>query len=470
MSTTFLQKKRNIPTNMGFLTLYKTVENNLNKIYYNTSHSYIVNLNSINSNYEEKCWDKNYIPKKNIKIKIREFQTNRAFKTNSAINNKNKSLNIFKANHKDKSYNEKEYILHILKMRKYNIKQIIEINQIRSIPNKKFNLILDIDLTIIHAVESNEYKSSKKYKDIEIKGIANNNSFHYFYRYRSYLFNFIKELKNYFNFYISTLSHSEYAKQIINNFKSKANIIIPSYRINSKYDWNMNSKNYKYINELIPLSKIEEINNTVILDDNIYNWLKPENMDINHRDTIQSIKCLIPSKRYIPNSSLSEEDNDKYDILIHNNIFEEGHNKKINYFYAVDNTFCIEKDLNENNKNSQLYYIELFLKKCIKFSLFSGISLVEAMNYFRKKIFEKCKFNLKYLSKDWNYSMSLIVKDLGGNITPSINDTTHFIVENKINTNKISNKNKLQKYVNINYIFQCYFNLYKFSESDCKFN
>ena len=136
----------------------------------------------------------------------------------------------------------------------------------------------------------------------------------------------------------------------------------------------------------------------------------------------------------------------------------------------MDNTFCIEKDLNENNKNSQLYYIELFLKKCIKFSLFSGISLVEAMNYFRKKIFEKCKFNLKYLSKDWNYSMSLIVKDLGGNITPSINDTTHFIVENKINTNKISNKNKLQKYVNINYIFQCYFNLYKFSESDYKFN
>ena len=91
------------------------------------------------------------------------------------------------------------------------------------------------------------------------------------------------------------------------------------------------------------------------------------------------------------------------------------------------------------------------------------------MNYYRRKIFENCKFNLRFLGNEWIYAMTSIVKDLGGTIVISIDETTHFIIENKINSNKIYNKNNSQMYVNVNYIFQCYFNLYKFNELDKKY-
>lgn len=47
----------------------------------------------------------------------------------------------------------KKYISYSLKMKKYNIKQIIELNQMKNITYKKINLILDLDLTMINAVD-----------------------------------------------------------------------------------------------------------------------------------------------------------------------------------------------------------------------------------------------------------------------------------------------------------------------------
>ena len=66
--------------------------------------------------------------------------------------------------------------------------------------------------------------------------------------------------------------------------------------------------------------------------------------------------------------------------------------------------------------------------------------------------------------------MISIIRELGGNISFSIEEATHFIIESKINSNKIIFKKDFQQYVNLNYIFQCYFNLYKFSENDIKFS
>lgn len=464
MTTAFLQKKRKLKTNL--FKINSSLENDFAPIYYNYS---IEKIKGNISKIEEYAWNKGYFHSNLISLRDKKMELNKKFKEKAQILNEKLYLNLFKINHKSSMSNDKEYILHCLNMKDNNIKQIIEINQIRNIPNRKFNLILDIDLTMINAVESNDYKPKKGKTDIEIKGFANKNDFHYFFRYRPYLFNFIKELKDYFNFYISTLSHINYAKKIIDNFKSKANIIIPSCRIIAKNDKNMNTKNYKYIKELIPLSNNKEINDTVIIDDNIYNWLKPFSFDINNIDTSQCIKCLIPSKRYLVDISQNNEV-EKYDLLIYNNIYEVGYNKQIHYFFSVDSSYCIEKDSNINNKYLQLYNIEIFLKKCIKFSLFSGISLVEAMNYYRRNIFKNCKFNLKYLSNKWIMVVTSIIKDLGGSFTTHMNETTHFIIENNINSKNIINKNKLQKYVNVNYIFQCYFNLYKCSELDKRFN
>ena len=454
-----LNKKRKLNPKEDLLILNRVI---INPIYSN----YSIVPNSLNPYIiEELTWNYNYDNESKKLIRNKTFNLNKKFKEITFKINKN--INFLKLSNRNESFNkEKDYIYHCLMIKNFNIKQILEINQIRNIPCRKFNLILDIDLTLIKAVEIDNYKQLSGKNDIEIKGRAKNIDFHYYYRYRPYLFNFIKELKDYFNFYISTLSHINYANKILNHFKSKANIIIPDRRIAAKNDRNMTTKNNKYINELISLNNREEINNTVILDDNAYSWLK----DDFTKDTIQSIKSLILSKRYIMDSLDDDEENEKYDILIHNNIFEKGYDIKANYLLTVDNSYCIEMDSDVNSKSLQLLYVESFLKKCIKFSLFSGIPMVEAMNYYRKKIFENCKFNLKYLGTNWDYTINLIIKDLGGIITNSIKETTHFVIESKLNLNKIYNNNKFQKFVNINYILQCYFNLIKFNESDKRFN
>lgn len=418
---------------------------------------------SFNSKIEELFWNPKYTKTRKSDI---ELKINIPIKR---YNPKRKSFIKISKNNKNYNFNKKyEYIYHCLNMKGYTINDIIEINKLKKIPQKKFNLILDIDLTMIKAVELNDKTIQRKSTDIEIKGKVNSKPYHYYYRYRPYLINFVKELKNYFNFYISTLSHENYAKQIIDNFMKKTGVIIPRECMISRNENNMKTKVSKFIKEFIRLKNKDEINNTIIIDDSVSSWFKEENVDENNIDTIQCIKSLIPSKRYIMNCS-EIVDNYKYDVLIHNNIFEKGFDKNEIYKFEVEHDFCIEKDYLVN-KNWQLFYLENFIKKCIRFSLFSGVPLVEAMHFFRKKIFENCKFNLKYLDNRWISPMNSIIKELGGVVVISIEEATHFIMEKKISSKKKISKNKFQKYVNLSYIFQCYFNMYKFDESESKFN
>jgi hypothetical protein len=131
----------------------------------------------------------------------------------------------------------------------------------------------------------------------------------------------------------------------------------------------------------------------------------------------------------------------------------------------VDYSFCIEKDKDsENGKKGQFYYLEIFMKKCIKFCLYTGMSLVDAMDFFRKKVFEGCKFNFKFLDNEWINLAENLVDELGGIIVTNFDETTHFVIKDEINKEKINLKSN-QNIININWIFQCYFNLYKMNES-----
>ena len=94
------------------------------------------------------------------------------------------------------------------------------------------------------------------------------------------------------------------------------------------------------------------------------------------------------------------------------------------------------------------------------------------MDYYRKKIFENCIFNLKFLDNNHHIHdlLTSIIKDLGGDISKNVNDATHIIIEYKINSKNVHIKKDNQKYVNVNYIIQCYFNLYKLDELDKNYN
>ena len=403
--------------------------------------------------------DEKFKIKKNFSTNLQLFKPIKKFYPKDKIRTEN-----------DMSKIEKEYISYCLEMKNYSIEQLKEINKLKNIKFKKYNMILDIDGTMLKAVELNDVNFPKKDTDMQIKGtIYNNLTFEYYCRYRPYLFHFISELKDYFNFYVSTLAHTNYANKIIEDFKNRTNIDIPQKNIISNESDDKNISKYaKTLEEIKSLDNNEnELNNTLIIDDIVNYWIKPPNLIKTDKEVEQCIKCLIPSKRYVINAATGT-DKTKFWILIHNNIFEEPFDNKKNYSFEVDYSYCIEKDSDsEKVKYGQFYYLEKFIKKCIKYSLFSGIPLVNAMDFYRKKIFEDCKFNLKYLGNEQFDYIRNIINKLGGNIVTNTELTTHFITENKINMKKIVNKNKI--FININYIFQCYFNLNRMNEFEKQF-
>ena len=410
-------------------------------------------------------FEENENPKKKIKLGDDFFKLQKSFKLESK-----KVQNL--APHKSKSVNfnellknENEYLYHFFRMKNYTINELKKINLMKNIPDKKFHMILDIDQTMVKAVARNEIPAVRNPTDFEISGLIDRNIFEFYCRYRPFLLHFIHELRDYFHFYISTLGHINYANKIIQDLIQKAEISLPQINIVSNNS--ISQKLVKSLQEIIPLSnKREELDDTVIIDDIINYWIKPPMIKKTEDEIKQCIKCLIPSKRYVIQTATGN-DTEKYGLLIHNNIFEQEYSNDLKYSIEADYSLCIEKDSDsENGKKGQFYYLEIFLKNCIKFCMYSGKTLVESMDFFRKKVFENCKFNLRFLDNEWNYVITNLIKELGGDIVVNPEDTTHIIIRDKINRDKITWIKSNQYIVNINYIFQCYFNLCKMDEDE----
>ena len=403
-------------------------------------------------------------PKVIVKLSDEKFKLKRNF--NFASKNTEKKIPIIKKPTKlnELSKNEKEYLYHIFLMKNYEINDIKTINLVKNIPEKKFHMILDIDSTMIKAVDKREIPLSKKPDDFEIYGMIDSmNRFEFYCRYRPYLFHFIHELKDYFHFYISTLGHENYATKIIADLIKKAQISIPQINIISNKI--PGQKLVKSLSEIESLkNNKDELDDTVIIDDIINYWIKPPTFKKEDNEIKQCIKCLIPSKRYVIQSAKGP-DADKFGILLHNNIFEDSYNKDLTYSIPVDYSFCIERDKDsENGKKGQFFYLEIFIKKCIKFCLYTGKSLVEVMDFFRKKVFEGCKFNFQFLDNEWMDTIKNLVDELGGNVVTKFDETTHFVFKDEVNREKNKSLRPNQHIISVNWIFQCYFNLFKMEE------
>ena len=403
-------------------------------------------------------------PKDIVKLSDEKFKLKRNF--NFASKNTEKKIPIIKKPTKlnELSKNEKEYLYHIFLMKNYEINDIKTINLVKNIPEKKFHMILDIDSTMIKAVDKREIPLSKKPDDFEIYGMIDSmNRFEFYCRYRPYLFHFIHELKDYFHFYISTLGHENYATKIIADLIKKAQISIPQINIISNKI--PGQKLVKSLSEIESLkNNKDELDDTVIIDDIINYWIKPPTFKKEDNEIKQCIKCLIPSKRYVIQSAKGP-DADKFGILLHNNIFEDSYNKDLTYSIPVDYSFCIERDKDsENGKKGQFFYLEIFIKKCIKFCMYTGKSLVEVMDFFRKKVFEGCKFNFQFLDNEWMDMIKNLVDELGGNVVTKFDETTHFVFKDEVNREKIKSLRPNQHIISVNWIFQCYFNLFKMDE------
>ena len=347
MKNEFLGKKRkNSSFDSSFDITEDSKEKGLNYIYLNSKEI------SLNISFEKEIWNKEYITQKK---ELKEYKIQKSFisiptkpnkKPINANENYNKT-NIIK--------DEKEYISHCLGLHNYSIEQINEINKIKNISPRKFNLILDIDMTMIKSMEVNSNINCNKETGRTIYVVAKNSKYQFYYRFRPYFLNFAKILKEYFNFYISTLSHKNYADEIISDFRKKTRISIIS--MSYRTDKTMDTKNHKYIDELFGLKSINEKNNTLIFDDTVDNWIKADPTEKDIEDNTQNIKCLIPSKRYIMDIP-EKSDKFNFSILIHNNINEKGYDKNAKYSLVLDYDYnsYIEKDsiIKNNYKYGQL--------------------------------------------------------------------------------------------------------------------
>ena len=405
-------------------------------------------------------WEENKKPSTKIKLGDDIFKIQKSFKLDTKNEQTLAPYKSKSSNFNELLKNEKEYLYHYLSMKNYNINELKKINLLKNIPDKKFHMVLDIDQTMVKAVPKSEIPQIRNPDDFEISGIIDRNTFEFYCRYRPYLFHFIQGLKDYFHFYISTLGHINYANKIIQDLIQKADISIPQINIVSNNS--PGQKLVKSLKEIIPICNTKEkMDETVIIDDIINYWIKPPHIKKTDEEIKQCIKCLLPSKRYVIQTATGP-DTENFGVLIHNNIFEENYNNNSRYSIETDYTLCIEKDSDsENGKKGQFYYLELFLQNCVKFCMYTGKPLVEAMDFFRKKVFENCKFNIRYLDNEWNYVITSLIKELGGDIVTIPEETNYYIIRERINTETITWLKKSQQIVNVNYVFQCYFNLYK---------
>ena len=437
----------------------------------------ILNYQPINNVNEELIWDNISSPKRTIHIPILKYikNNNNYFPSiqNDIYTKPKYQFNLLDEENINKiKKNEIDYIAHCYKAKSHSLKKLLAINKMNNIPFKKFNLILDLELTIINSTNKRKVTDPNFFKNndnlITINFFKNDKKFEYCFKFRPYLLDFLKNLNQHFNFYISSLSDSLYVYKIIEQIQKKADITFTKIESNS----DKNYKHTKCINDIIPLDNIDEINNTIIIDDNIMHWMQTQKKEKITKEIQQCIKCLIPSKRF-EMEAIAKREQENYDLLIYNNIFKVPYNDKIKYIEKLDYKFSIEKDTDfKEKKINQLVYIERFLKNCMKLCLYSGLPLVEVIDFFRKKIFEKCRFNLKYIkiNKENNTNfIPIIIKELGGMIVEDIDETTHYIIGNENRDSNIQKKNG-QKCVNIYYIIQCYFNLNRFNEYSTEFN
>ena len=108
------------------------------------------------------------------------------------------------------------------------------------------------------------------------------------------------------------------------------------------------------------------------------------------------------------------------------------------------------------------------------------------MEYYRKKIFDGCKFKIKY--NTLKKPLKIMIRDLGGEIIEDkkINkfknekkknkqedededendDATHYIFQTQKKFKRLANK----FYIRSLYIYDCYFSMYRFDENESRYN
>ena len=324
---------------------------------------------------------------------------------------------------------------------------------IRLSPERKINLVLDIDSTLIYSKDFNQIEvHHNKYISDDSHHIAitvEGHDYEMIFNLRGYLKEFLQRMKKICNFYICTLSKEPYAKEIIKIIQDKTGITIPAQNIIAVTE-GIDNRNKK--KSLSLFSNLEKNENKLIIDDSVAVW---QESDLNY---------LLPSKRYC---SFNDPDINMYFYQIET---KEG-------LRALDSPAIIsENDVvpvyyeSDKTTNYQLEHLANFIEKVFKLSISRNCSIAYAAKTIRKRVFDGLVIDLTYYGEYGNVGLlSELVIYLGGKITRDNPEVTHFIISQS-NVKQFRRPKKIEGKliqffcVNAKWLFDCYFNLKRMNE------
>lgn len=317
-------------------------------------------------------------------------------------------------------------------------------------PNRKINIVLDLDQTIIHSKPIELFNSKSKQlltnESHTIKGIINETKFALYFNFRPFFKEFISLLKPFASFYIFTLSHQNYARLVVDIIRNTTGIELSEERVISM------KTQEEAMHFQKSLSHYRDINptNTLIVDDSAVKW-----------DRL-NIPNLLLSKRYM---SFFDEDGLGYHYVIEDKPPQEN----ICFFDDQECRLPIFLE-NELSKRFQLKYLAIFIEQTFKLSLIRNEEIVFCYQKLRKRILNKRSINFTYLGLATEIGfLKGIVKYLGGKVTLDKGATTHFVISQSniqiFKDNCLSElKNRKYYCVNVKWLFYSYFFLTKMNE------
>ena len=321
--------------------------------------------------------------------------------------------------------------------------------------NKKINLVLDLDNTLVYTTQYPISFKNKYVKDIIFKMIFKDENLEiirykdliFIFKFREGLKYFFDNTKNFCNYYIYTASIKYYADEVVEIMKNKFNIKIKNVISKKKLDDNNYNKSLSNINL--------NSNNSIILDDEPLYW---EN----------NLSNLILSKKFYDYQIM---------IVLKKNYFKEFGECNFIYQNKKDqNQFIISKfkykknlkniffpfyvESNNYSEKYQLIYLSHFIQKIHYLYFNFNIDISISIKILRNDIFYNKYFSVSKNFDNYNKIIEMI-HILGGNIN-NLNSSKDIIYVEK----ELQNNNDNKIIVSEEYIYDCFYMLNNFDEKD----
>ena len=338
---------------------------------------------------------------------------------------------------------------------KYKIKLNINENNIDNKINEiisqnkesKINIILDIDQTLVFSQKIEDSTIININNDLcndnyYIEFFIDNKKYNYFIQVRKGLKDFILKLSPFCKFYVNTMANKVYIKEILILLNQKYNLNLDNNGINNVFITCQNNK------KTLP-PEITKNGNFLILDDNICVWDK------------SYLSNIIPVRKFLGHFDININSTENlYDIIyqyyLYTNKIYCFNEKKREYIDSQNKLpFCSEASWSDNN---QLYFIGELIIKTYLLNKLINIPVSYSFYNIINNVLKDCKI---YYDGDDKYFFQDLVLLLGGKFVLSLNDATYILIKEN-QKNCISEfKNKDYTFINIKWLFDCYFSFIK---------